>query len=195
MLGVGAGIVVVMMALVSWNSKYHRSFHVDVNENRNWNILMFLCQPIFLNLRHIFEDFLLTALIKKSEYDSKLTKYNILWNIQFLFRKRRGLFSELAYQYFCQICSNDHTSELRNSSTFHNHYAVFKFWKRSLSSLPDPIIVCPWSFIRSLLLLRQWWCDSGWEEETNLILNNFSMLMLRLTCIVTQRRKNPKLSG
>ena len=34
MLGVGAGIVVVMMALVSWNSKYHRSFHVDVNENR-----------------------------------------------------------------------------------------------------------------------------------------------------------------
>ena len=126
MLGVGAGIVVVMMALVSWNSKYHRSFHVDVNENRNWNILMFLCQPIFLNLRHVFEDFLLTALIKKSEYDSKLTKYNILWNIQFLFRKRRGLFSELAYQYFCQICSNDHTSELRNSSTFHNHCAVLK---------------------------------------------------------------------
>ena len=65
MLGVGAGIVVVMMALVSWNSKYHRSFHVDVNENRNWNILMFLCQPIFLNLRHIFEDFLLTALLSR----------------------------------------------------------------------------------------------------------------------------------
>ena len=126
MLGVGAGIVVVMMALVSWNSKYHRDFHVHANENRNWNILMFLCQPIFLNLRHIFEDFLLTALIKKSEYDSKLTKYDILWNIQFLFRKRRGLFSELAYQYFCQICSNDHTSELRNSSTFHNHCAVLK---------------------------------------------------------------------
>ena len=38
---------------------------------------MFLCQPIFLNLRHVFEDFLLTALIKKSEYDSKLTKYNM----------------------------------------------------------------------------------------------------------------------
>ena len=32
MLGVGAGIVVVMMALVSWNSKYHRNFHVYVNE-------------------------------------------------------------------------------------------------------------------------------------------------------------------
>ena len=162
MLGVGAGIVVVMMALVSWNSKYHRNFHVDVNENRNGNIMMFLCQPIFLNLRHIFGDFLLTALIKKSEYDSKLTKYNISWNIQFLFRKRRGLFSELAYQYFCQICSNDHTSELRNSPPFHNHCAVFKFWKRSLSSLTGPINVCPWSFTRSLLLLRQQWCDSGW---------------------------------
>ena len=128
----------------------------------NWNILMFLCQPIFLNLRHIFEDFLLTALIKKSEYDSKLTKNNILWNIQFLLRKRRGLFSELAYQYFCQICSNDHTSELRNSPTFHDHCAVFKFWKISLTSLTGPIIVCHWWFTRSLLLLRQQWRDSGW---------------------------------
>ena len=129
----------------------------------NWNILMFLCQPIFLNLRHIFEDFLLTALIKKSEYDSKLTKNNILWNIQFLLRKRRGLFSELAYQYFCQICSNDHTSELGNSPTFplfiiiivqfssfekyHSHHSQV----RSLFVIDD-----------LLLLLRQQWRDSGW---------------------------------
>ena len=62
---------------------------------------------------------------------------------------------------------------------------IVQFWKRSLSSLPDPIIVCPWSFIRSLLLLRQWWCDSGWEEETNLILNNFSMTVQHRSVLTT----------
>ena len=147
---------------------------------------MFLCRPIFLNLRHIFEDFLLTALIKKSEYDSKLTKYNILWNIQFLFRKRRGLFSELAYQYFCQICSNDHTSELRNSSTFHNHCAVLK----KITLITPGSDHCLSLIIYSLTPVVETrdsndvtLADS--EEDTNLHLNNIPMLMLRQTCIVT----------
>ena len=156
----------------------------------NWNILMFLCQPIFLNLRHIFEDFLLTALIKKSEYDSKLTKNNILWNIQFLLRKRRGLFSELAYQYFCQICSNDHTSELGNSPTFplfiiiivqfssfekyHSHHSQV----RSLFVIDDLLAhSCCWDSNDVTL------ADS--EEDTNLHLDYIPMLMLRQTCNVT----------
>ena len=183
MLGVGAGIVVVMMALVSWNSKYQRSFHVDVNENRNWNILMFLCQPIFLNLRHIFEDFLLTALLSRKVNMTQNWLNTIFCGIYNFSSENGAAFSQ---NWLINISVRYVATIIQVSSEIPPPFIIIvQFWKRSLSSLPDPIIVCPWSFIRSLLLLRQWWCDSGWEEETNLILNNFSVLMLRLTYIVT----------
>ena len=187
MLGVGAGIVVVMMALVSWNSKYHRSFHVDVNENRNWNILMFLCQPIFLNLRHIFEDFLLTALLSRKVNMTQNWLNTIFCGIYNFSSENGAAFSQnwlinISVRYVATIIQV--SSEIPppfiiivQFSSFekdHSHHSRV----RSLFVL-DHLLAhsCCWDSNDVTL------ADS--EEDTNLHLNNIPMLMLRQTCIVT----------